>query len=346
MTADLVTTEMLRAAQLRTELGAYACANLSGAYDLLRELFAVMAEVQAPEEGDDLRAAATQALETLGVYVQTYNDYWERGMDILEPQGDAALARLRAALAAPNVQPKGMPAAFDGELNEAQIERAWRLGFKAACDAERLNATEEWGYKAANVIEDVQGLVGVARGIRAHVARQAQSPTPAHKAEGRANPGDETGGAVKRFGWAVSADGEHQIVPATNGAFVWFDDYLALWRKSQAPAVAHDMRDAYVGAREDLAIWKRRALEAEAAAQYAPLTGDEIDALTCMQAGAPWGCISELQELFALYDRLRAAGRRPFDPGTLSEAESDAYWERGEFPPAAASQPPVQGSDQ
>lgn len=68
------------------------------------------------------------------------------------------------------------PAPVDAGLTDAQIERAWRLGFKAACDAERLNATEEWGYKGANVIEDVQGLVDVARGVRAHVARQAQAP--------------------------------------------------------------------------------------------------------------------------------------------------------------------------
>lgn len=37
-----VTPEMLRAAQLRSELGAYACSNLSGGYDLIRELFEVM----------------------------------------------------------------------------------------------------------------------------------------------------------------------------------------------------------------------------------------------------------------------------------------------------------------
>lgn len=65
---------------------------------------------------------------------------------------------------------------------------------------------------------------------------------------------------------------------------------------------------------------------------YSPLSKAEIEALTCMQAGAPWNCIDELAELFALYERLRAEGRRPFDPASLSEADSDAFWERGTFP--------------
>lgn len=40
--AELVTAEMLRAAQLKSELGAYATSNLSGAYDLISELYYVM----------------------------------------------------------------------------------------------------------------------------------------------------------------------------------------------------------------------------------------------------------------------------------------------------------------
>lgn len=37
-----VTPEMLRAAQLNSELGAYACSNLAGAYGCITELFNVM----------------------------------------------------------------------------------------------------------------------------------------------------------------------------------------------------------------------------------------------------------------------------------------------------------------
>lgn len=44
-----VTPAMLRAAQLKSELGAYACTNLSGCYELITELFEVMASA-APSE--------------------------------------------------------------------------------------------------------------------------------------------------------------------------------------------------------------------------------------------------------------------------------------------------------
>lgn len=47
---------------------------------------------------------------------------------------------------------------------------------------------------------------------------------------GRTNSGDETGGTVKRFGFDVS-NGKSDIIPATNGAYVYYDDYLALHRK-------------------------------------------------------------------------------------------------------------------
>ena len=50
------------------------------------------------------------------------------------------------------------PPARDAGLSEQQIERAWRLGFRAACDAERLDSDEEWGFKAANVVEEVAAI--------------------------------------------------------------------------------------------------------------------------------------------------------------------------------------------
>jgi len=69
---------------------------------------------------------------------------------------DQMHAYARAALAAPRVT-EGAQA-----LTETQIERAWRLGFRHACDAERLNSDEEWGYKRANVIEEVEALAAPA----------------------------------------------------------------------------------------------------------------------------------------------------------------------------------------
>jgi len=50
---------------------------------------------------------------------------------------------------------------------------------------------------------------------------------------GRTNSGDETGGTVQRFGFDLTGS-KPDIIPATNGAFVYYDDYLALHRKLAA----------------------------------------------------------------------------------------------------------------
>jgi hypothetical protein len=68
--------------------------------DAMLEFATPAPAAQQPAELTELKGAAEQALETLRTYVQTYNDYWERGMDILEPEGDAAIARLAAAIKA------------------------------------------------------------------------------------------------------------------------------------------------------------------------------------------------------------------------------------------------------
>ena len=60
----------------------------------------------------------------------------------------------------------------------------------------------------------------------------AQQAQPA-QASGRTNPGDETGGAVERFGWQTFLGKSPEIVPATNGSFVWYSDYLKLWQSAQ-----------------------------------------------------------------------------------------------------------------
>ena len=60
----------------------------------------------------------------------------------------------------------------------------------------------------------------------------APAPVPA-QGVGRTNPGDETGGAVERFGWQTFLGKSPKIVPATNGSFVWYSDYLKLWQSAQ-----------------------------------------------------------------------------------------------------------------
>ena len=53
---------------------------------------------------------------------------------------------------------------------------------------------------------------------------------------GRTNPCDETGGAVERFGWQTFLGKSPEIIPATNGSFVWYSDYLKLWQSAQPVA--------------------------------------------------------------------------------------------------------------
>lgn len=68
-----------------------------------------------------LREAAQQALEALKIYVSTYNDYWERGMEILEPIGEDAISRLEAALAQPEV--KALPVAWLHESGVLRLDK-------------------------------------------------------------------------------------------------------------------------------------------------------------------------------------------------------------------------------
>lgn len=84
--------------------------------------------------------------------------------------------------------------------------------------------------------------------------------------------GDSYEDTLRRFEYA-----EAKPAPAEGDVVVTWDQdrtrILAVTRQddegriisviAKAPAPAPDMRDAYVGAREDLAIWKRRALAAE-----------------------------------------------------------------------------------
>ena len=53
-------------------------------------------------------------------------------------------------------------------------------------------------------------------------------------------------------------------IPDASGPWVRYEDHIAALAAGQAKAAQSGLTDAYVGAREDLSIWKRRALEAEA----------------------------------------------------------------------------------
>ena len=100
-----------------------------------------------------------------------------------------------------------------------------RLGMKDGL-AMALSVVELYGMKGDVIYREIAKLRD---GIAAAPAPQAQ---PA-QASGRTNPGDETGGAVERFGWQTFLGKSPEIVPATNGSFVWYSDYLKLWQSAQ-----------------------------------------------------------------------------------------------------------------
>lgn len=81
--------------------------------------------------------------------------------------------------------------------------------------------------------------------VRAALATPAAPAQPERMWDefGRTNAGDETGGAVQRFGFDISGS-KPDIIPATNGAFVHYSDYLALHRRLNAPPAQPEPSDS------------------------------------------------------------------------------------------------------
>ena len=78
----------------------------------------------------------------------------------------------------------------------------------------------------------------------ADMLQSAQPVAQPAQGVGRTNPGDETGGAVERFGWQTFLGKSPEIIPATNGSFVWYSDYLKLWQSAQPVAQQDHIPDA------------------------------------------------------------------------------------------------------
>ena len=87
------------------------------------------------------------------------------------------------------------------------------------------------GVKAMRLFVTKNSVADFKLGYMAALAA-APAPQPA-QGVGRTNPGDETGGAVERFGWQTFLGKSPEIIPATNGSFVWYSDYLKLWQSAQ-----------------------------------------------------------------------------------------------------------------
>lgn len=155
--------------------------------------------------------------------------------DWMRTSGHPAIKALNAALAQQELPQKERPdfmAGYDAGMADAKrmaqqrepVAQA-RLGMKDGL-AMALSVVELYGMKGDVIYREIAKLRD---GIAAAPAPQAQ---PA-QASGRTNPGDETGGAVERFGWQTFLGKSPEIVPATNGSFVWYSDYLKLWQSAQ-----------------------------------------------------------------------------------------------------------------
>ena len=102
-----------------------------------------------------------------------------------------------------------------------------------------MNTLQEAARNAIKLLEELRGIsylkyehTAIENSAKELRTALAQRGEPA-QASGRTNPGDETGGAVERFGWQTFLGKSPEIVPATNGSFVWYSDYLKLWQSAQ-----------------------------------------------------------------------------------------------------------------
>lgn len=158
-----VTPEMLRAAQLRSELGAFACSNWSGGYSAIEELFRVMV------------AAAPVSAEPVAYLDLGAGGYMDVGTDLTDeqlaalPKGRHMLAIVgtygvegftAAPVAAQAQQPvSGADLHRDEEIKA--LDEAWKNGICHAV-GEYTAAKIAWLRRAALAQQDADPLQGAA----------------------------------------------------------------------------------------------------------------------------------------------------------------------------------------
>ncbi len=88
-------------------------------------------------------------------------------------------------------------------------------------------------FRTRVTVHDEEAIANLVAHIDAHIAQRAASgDAPASRVWdefGRTNAGDQTGGTVQRFGFDLSGK-RPDIIPATNGAYVYYSDYLELFK--------------------------------------------------------------------------------------------------------------------
>lgn len=193
------------------------------------------------EEIDDLRTALAQQDNTVTA-LRSQVEYLEK---IVEDQAKAL---------AQQVEPtddqliKGVKAMRLFVTKNSVAD--FRLGYMAALAAAPAPQPAHQGERA----ELIRRLLAIANTEANEVAdalneaadmlQSAQPVAQPAQGVGRTNPGDETGGAVERFGWQTFLGKSPEIIPATNGSFVWYSDYLKLWQSAQPVAQQDHIPDA------------------------------------------------------------------------------------------------------
>ena len=173
--------------------------------------------------------------------------------DWMRASGQPAIKALNAALAQQELPQKERPdfmAGYDAGMADAKRMAQQReqqpvcagCGIPAGdvhmstCKSGKWPSRVSNGDTAAPAPQPAQGEwitdEGRLKWAMWRIAELESAPQPA-QGVGRTNPGDETGGAVERFGWQTFLGKSPEIVPATNGSFVWYSDYLKLWQSAQ-----------------------------------------------------------------------------------------------------------------
>lgn len=137
---------------------------------------------------------------------------------------------------------------------------------------------------------------------------EIEEPVQPAAKPGRTNSGDETGGTVKRFGFDIS-NGKSDIIPATNGAYVYYDDYLALHRKLEPQSALIDAELPELP-RPDRNAWPHGFHDLYTAQQMRDYT---------QQAAAP--ILAKLATQVALVEKCMVAMNENADKGEKAEAE-------------------------
>lgn len=168
--------------------------------------------------------------------------------------------------------------------------------------AKKVNAWMQDGGEVPRVSISLLGVVAI------FVVDESQAALAQPESNGRFNSGDETGGAVKRFGFDCSG-ARPEIIPATNGAFVWYSDYLKLFNQAAQPV------------QESAAYWKLAYERTKALLEIAERRADSRELTAALESEPVNRRLLEALRPFAVYGR---PGSRDVEVGAAIAAIAEA----------------------